>query len=112
MNKERLTIMYEIPANTAVEIAENIQPDAQPGYIVGKYFIVQQSINQESFKVIMAGRIKEYLGNSSYFVEMLNRESLNKGAKIATITRMMALNFIFLSEEEFKNKVRYAYDLD
>ncbi len=112
MNKERLTIMYEIPANTAVEIAENIQPDAQPGYIVGKYFIVQQSVNNESFKITSAGRIKAYLGNSSYFVEMLNRESLNRGAKITTITDMMALNFLFFNEEEFKNKIRYAYDLD
>ena len=112
MNDERLTIMNEATENTAVETVENTQPDAQPGYIVGKYFIVQQSINNESFKITSAGRIKAYLGNSNYLVEMLNRESLNRGAKIATITSMMALNFLFLNEEEFKSKIRYAHDLD
>jgi len=113
MNKEGLTIMNDAIEDYNVQVATNMQPIEQPGYLIGKYFICLQAANTaEKQHMAKCGKVIAYLGNEKYYVEHINRSMRPIGGRIMSLSAMVELNAMFFTEEQTKEKVCYAYELD
>jgi len=113
MNKEGLTTMNDAIEYGAAQTVQNMQPVERPGYLIGKYFICLQPLNTlERQHIAKCGKVIAYLGNEKYYVEHINRSLRPIGGRIMSLSAMMELNATFFTEEQIKERVNYAYELD